>query len=199
MRGQVRANVRLAPISGRHWVESLRPEDGLEAMIAAATRWPDEVVELEHAGVEVARDLLSEAGQGLADARCHCRRVLEPCSRTADDVPTGPPVPAATRSHRQGLRRTPTQQWRGAAGHAPATANPMSGNRRPASLPVMSQNERNRREWGAPARTAEPTVVVGQCRRCGTMGCHLEEWMCVHTRPVRLHGASKVMRIVGAL
>jgi len=38
-----------------------------EAMIAAATRWPDEVVELEHAGVEVARDLLSEAGQGLAD------------------------------------------------------------------------------------------------------------------------------------
>jgi glutathione-regulated potassium-efflux system ancillary protein KefC len=38
-----------------------------EAMIAAAARWPDEVAELEHAGVHVARDLFGEAGQGLAD------------------------------------------------------------------------------------------------------------------------------------
>lgn len=38
-----------------------------EAVIAAATRWPDEVVELERAGVEVARDLFGQAGQGLAD------------------------------------------------------------------------------------------------------------------------------------
>ncbi|MBW3604925.1 MAG: cation:proton antiporter [Actinobacteria bacterium] len=38
-----------------------------EAMIAAAARWPDEVAELEDAGVHVARDLFGEAGQGLAD------------------------------------------------------------------------------------------------------------------------------------
>jgi predicted Kef-type K+ transport protein len=38
-----------------------------EAMIAAGARWPDEVAELEHAGVHVARDLFGEAGQGLAD------------------------------------------------------------------------------------------------------------------------------------
>jgi predicted Kef-type K+ transport protein len=38
-----------------------------DAMIAAAARWPDEVAELEEAGVHVARDLFGEAGQGLAD------------------------------------------------------------------------------------------------------------------------------------
>lgn len=38
-----------------------------EAMIAATARWPDEVTELEDAGVNVARDLFGEAGQGLAD------------------------------------------------------------------------------------------------------------------------------------
>lgn len=38
-----------------------------EATVAAAARWPDEVAELEGAGVHVARDLFGEAGQGLAD------------------------------------------------------------------------------------------------------------------------------------
>ena len=38
-----------------------------DALIAAVARWPDEVVELERAGVDVARDLFGEAGQGLAD------------------------------------------------------------------------------------------------------------------------------------
>lgn len=37
------------------------------ARIAAAARWPDEVTELEEAGVHVARNLFGEAGQGLAD------------------------------------------------------------------------------------------------------------------------------------
>lgn len=37
------------------------------ARIAAAARWPDEVTELEAAGVHVARNLFGEAGQGLAD------------------------------------------------------------------------------------------------------------------------------------
>ena len=37
------------------------------AHIAAAARWPDEVAELEAAGVHIARNLFGEAGQGLAD------------------------------------------------------------------------------------------------------------------------------------
>ena len=37
---------------------------------AAAATYPDEVAELEAAGVNVARNLLSEAGQGLADDAC---------------------------------------------------------------------------------------------------------------------------------
>jgi hypothetical protein len=38
--------------------------------IAAAATHPDEVAELHDAGVDVARNLLSEAGQGLADDAC---------------------------------------------------------------------------------------------------------------------------------
>lgn len=37
------------------------------AQIAAVARWPDEVAELEAAGVHVARNLFGEAGQGLVD------------------------------------------------------------------------------------------------------------------------------------
>lgn len=37
------------------------------ARIAAVARWPDEIAELEAAGVHVARNLFGEAGQGLAD------------------------------------------------------------------------------------------------------------------------------------
>lgn len=40
------------------------------ARIAAAATYPDQVVELEEAGVDVARNLMSEAGQGLADDAC---------------------------------------------------------------------------------------------------------------------------------
>lgn len=38
--------------------------------VAAAASYPDEVIELEQAGVDVARNLFSEAGQGLADDAC---------------------------------------------------------------------------------------------------------------------------------
>lgn len=38
--------------------------------VAAAASYPDEVAELKDAGVDVARNLLSEAGQGLADDAC---------------------------------------------------------------------------------------------------------------------------------
>jgi glutathione-regulated potassium-efflux system ancillary protein KefC len=38
--------------------------------IAAAATYADQVVELHHAGVDVARNLLEEAGQGLADDAC---------------------------------------------------------------------------------------------------------------------------------
>ena len=38
--------------------------------IAAAASYADQVTELEEAGVDVARNLLSEAGQGLADDAC---------------------------------------------------------------------------------------------------------------------------------
>ena len=38
--------------------------------IAAAASYPDEVAELRASGVDVARNLLSEAGQGLADDAC---------------------------------------------------------------------------------------------------------------------------------
>jgi predicted Kef-type K+ transport protein len=41
-----------------------------EVRIAAAASYPDEVAELREAGVDVARNLLSEAGQGLADDAC---------------------------------------------------------------------------------------------------------------------------------
>ncbi len=41
-----------------------------EVKIAAAATYPDEVVELRNAGVDIARNLLSEAGQGLADDAC---------------------------------------------------------------------------------------------------------------------------------
>ena len=41
-----------------------------EVKIAAAATFPDQVIELEDAGVDVARNLLSEAGQGLADDAC---------------------------------------------------------------------------------------------------------------------------------
>ncbi len=41
-----------------------------EVRIAAAASYPDEVTQLEDAGVDVARNLLSEAGQGLADDAC---------------------------------------------------------------------------------------------------------------------------------
>ncbi len=40
------------------------------ARMAAAASYPDEVSELVDAGVDVARNLLSEAGQGLADDAC---------------------------------------------------------------------------------------------------------------------------------
>ena len=40
------------------------------ARIAAAASYPDEVTELEDAGVDVARNLFNEAGQGLADDAC---------------------------------------------------------------------------------------------------------------------------------
>jgi len=38
--------------------------------IAASASYPDEVTELEAAGVDVARNLFGEAGQGLADDAC---------------------------------------------------------------------------------------------------------------------------------
>jgi len=41
-----------------------------EVRIAAVARYSDEVVELKEAGVDVARNLLSEAGQGRADDAC---------------------------------------------------------------------------------------------------------------------------------
>ncbi len=41
-----------------------------EARIAASASYPDEVRELEEAGVDVARNLYGEAGQGLADDAC---------------------------------------------------------------------------------------------------------------------------------
>ena len=41
-----------------------------DARIAATARYEDEVTELEDAGVDVARNLFSEAGQGLADDAC---------------------------------------------------------------------------------------------------------------------------------
>ncbi|MGB7859229.1 MAG: cation:proton antiporter family protein [Acidimicrobiia bacterium] len=41
-----------------------------DARIAATARYEDEVRELEEAGVDVARNLFSEAGQGLADDAC---------------------------------------------------------------------------------------------------------------------------------
>ena len=41
-----------------------------EAMLAAVATHADEVVELEEAGVDVARNLYGEAGQGLADDAC---------------------------------------------------------------------------------------------------------------------------------
>lgn len=41
-----------------------------EAQIAATASYPDEVAELEAAGVSVARNLYGEAGQGLADDAC---------------------------------------------------------------------------------------------------------------------------------
>ena len=42
-----------------------------DVRIAAAASYPDEVTALEEAGVDVARNLLSEAGQGLADDACN--------------------------------------------------------------------------------------------------------------------------------
>ena len=41
---------------------------------AAAAVYPDEVAELVEAGVDVARNLFSEAGQGLADDACDVLR-----------------------------------------------------------------------------------------------------------------------------
>jgi hypothetical protein len=41
-----------------------------EVAIAATASYPDQVVELEEAGVDVARNLYGEAGQGLADDAC---------------------------------------------------------------------------------------------------------------------------------
>jgi voltage-gated potassium channel Kch len=41
-----------------------------DVRIAAAATYPDEVAELREAGVDVARNLFSEAGQGLADDAC---------------------------------------------------------------------------------------------------------------------------------
>jgi predicted Kef-type K+ transport protein len=41
-----------------------------EVRIAASATFPDEVIELERAGVDVARNLYGEAGQGLADDAC---------------------------------------------------------------------------------------------------------------------------------
>jgi glutathione-regulated potassium-efflux system ancillary protein KefC len=41
-----------------------------QVRIAATATHADEVLELEHAGVDVARNLYGEAGQGLADDAC---------------------------------------------------------------------------------------------------------------------------------
>jgi Trk K+ transport system NAD-binding subunit len=41
-----------------------------QARIAAASSYADDVAELEQAGVDVARNLYGEAGQGLADDAC---------------------------------------------------------------------------------------------------------------------------------
>lgn len=41
-----------------------------EVRIAAVAQYPDEVIELEESGVDIARNLLSEAGQALADDAC---------------------------------------------------------------------------------------------------------------------------------
>ncbi len=41
-----------------------------EVRIAAVAQYPDQVIELEESGVDIARNLLSEAGQALADDAC---------------------------------------------------------------------------------------------------------------------------------
>ena len=40
---------------------------GYEGRIAAATRYPDEAIELEEAGVEFASNIYTEAGTGFAN------------------------------------------------------------------------------------------------------------------------------------
>ena len=45
-----------------------------DVSVAAAATYPDQVTELREAGVDIARNLLSEAGQGLADDACDLLR-----------------------------------------------------------------------------------------------------------------------------
>lgn len=53
-----------------------------DAKIAATASYPDDVAQLERAGVDVARNLYGEAGQGLADDACDL------LDRTQQDPPT---------------------------------------------------------------------------------------------------------------
>jgi predicted Kef-type K+ transport protein len=48
-----------------------------DVRIAATATFPDEIAELEHTGVDTARNLYAEAGQGLADDACDLLDVLD--------------------------------------------------------------------------------------------------------------------------
>ena len=64
--------ILLAMSDHRAHLEAIRriKEYRSDVKIAAAAQYVDEVAELEEAGVDVARNLFSEAGQGLADDAC---------------------------------------------------------------------------------------------------------------------------------
>ncbi len=55
-----------ANLRATEWVKGYLPE----VKIAAAAQYEDQVAELQEAGVDIARNLFSEAGQGLADDAC---------------------------------------------------------------------------------------------------------------------------------
>jgi len=66
-----------------------------EVRIAAIARYPDQVLELRYAGVDVARNLYEEAGQGLADDAV--ATIWEPHreTRASDDADPGDPAGAS--------------------------------------------------------------------------------------------------------
>ena len=61
-----------------------------DVSIAAVAKHFDEVIELEAAGVDVARNLYEEAGQGLADDACALVPGLRPTGRGGGPVRSYP-------------------------------------------------------------------------------------------------------------